>query len=283
LQKDEAGNQGIHTTLVASRQSILPFESVSVMLLLVNETPEDKRVVTAWCSFLSIGKITANGTNWRGYRADNEPFLKPCVPTPKSLAPNESKDVLAHIDYEGTSGAHVFTNPGKYLLKGGTTDGAFVSDEIQITVRTPEGADAKAYEFLRTSYLHHFFGEYTVLKYRYDAKSVQDMEKFITDFDGSEYSYLARMGLAFMWVKGVDGKQDQSRAVELLTQVAERAGDPLASSAEYHLGRITYSGGASMLERQKKIVEANYYFQRVINGRPSPYFKYLAEEALHQP
>src|SRR5204863_6797250 len=133
------------------------------------------------------------------------------------------------------------------------------------------------------SNLHHFFGEYSINKYKYDQKTLDELEKFISDFDGSEYSYLARTGLAFMWLKGVEGKQDQAKAVELLTQVAERAGDPLASAAEYHLGRITYSGGRSMVERQQKIVEANYHFQRVLRGTPTLYFKYLAEQALHQP
>src|SRR5207247_4016474 len=78
IQKQEAGSKGIRTTIVVSRQSILPYESLSVMLLLRNETTEDKRVVATWCSFLSIGEITLDGMKWRDYRGDNEPFLKPC-------------------------------------------------------------------------------------------------------------------------------------------------------------------------------------------------------------
>jgi hypothetical protein len=279
-QKQEE-EKGISTTIVVSRQRVLPYEPVSVALLVRNETTADKRVVAAWCSFLHIGKKTPAGTKWRGYRADNEPLTKPCLSTAKDLLPGETKQMLAHIDYESPSGGHVFGQPGKYLLQGGTMDnGRFLSDEIEITVRVPEGIDARAYEFLRTSNLHHFFGEYTIHKYDFNLKTIGELEKFIIDFDGSEYSYLARMGLAFMWLKGVEGKQDQSRAMELLTQVAERAGDPLASSAEYHLGRIEYSGGTSMPERQQKIVKANYHFRRVLNGTPSPYFRYLAEEAL---
>ena len=49
------------------------------------------------------------------------------------------------------------------------------------------------------------------------------------------------MGLAFMWLRGVEGKQDQSRAIELLSQIADHAGDSLSSAAEYHLGRILYN------------------------------------------
>jgi predicted negative regulator of RcsB-dependent stress response len=100
------------------------------------------------------------------------------------------------------------------------------------------------------------------------------MEKFIADFDGSEYSHLARMGLAFVWLRGVEGKRDQARAIELLAQVANQAGDSLSSAAEYHLGTI--------LERQKETVQANYHFQRVLGGTPPLYFKYLAEEALRE-
>ena len=43
--------QSIRTTLAASRQSILPYESLSVLL------------------FLHIGETTPAGTKWRGYRA----------------------------------------------------------------------------------------------------------------------------------------------------------------------------------------------------------------------
>ena len=63
-------------------------------------------------------------------------------------------------------------------------NGRFLSDETKITVRMPEGIDARAYEFSQTSGLHHFFGEYTIHKYKYDQKTVQDLEKFIADFDG---------------------------------------------------------------------------------------------------
>jgi len=280
--QQDAGRKGIRTTIVVSRQNILPYESLSVMVVLRNEAPGEQAVKASWCSFLNIGEITPNGKKWRDYLAYDEPAAQPCVSTEKTLAPGESKMLRAHIDYEA-SGEHVFARPGDYLLRGGTTDGSFVSDELKISVRTPTGVDAKAYAFLRNSNLHHFFGEYSINKYKYDQKTLDELEKFISDFDGSEYSYLARTGLAFMWLKGVEGKQDQAKAVELLTQVAERAGDPLASAAEYHLGRITYSGGRSMVERQQKIVEANYHFQRVLNGTPSLYFKYLAEQALHQP
>ncbi len=275
-QKQEAGSKGIRTNIVVSRQSVLPYESLSVMLLLRNEITEDRRVVASWCAFLSIGEITPGGSKWRRYRGDNEPLLKPCVPSAKNLVPKKIENIRAHIDYEAPSGEHVFAHPGEYLLKGGTTDsnGSFVSDEIKITVRMPEGIDARAYEFLRTSDIHHFFGEYTIHKYKYDQKTVQDMEKFIADFDGSEYSHLARMGLAFMWLRGVEGKQDQARAIELLTQVADQAGGPLSSAAEYYLGTI--------LERQKETVEANYHFQRVLTGTPPMYFKYLAQDALRQ-
>lgn len=279
-QKQGEGSKAIRTTIIVSRQSVLPYESLSVQVLLTNQTTEAKRIVASWCSFLNIGVMSPQGIKWRDYRRDNEPVALPCLSNAKTLGPDETKNLPAHIDYEAPSGDHVFARPGQYLLKGGTTDGRFVSDEIQITVRPPEGVDARAYEFLLTSYLHHFFGEYTVLKYRYDAKTVQDMENFIADFDGSEYSYLARMGLAFMWLRGVEGKQDQARAIELLTQVANQASDPLSSAAEYHLGRIQFSGGTSMLERQKKIIQANYHFQRVLSGSPSPYFRYLAEAAL---
>ena len=82
------------------------------MLLLVrNETREEKRVMASWCPFLNIGETSAADTQWRSYRADNEPFQKPCVPSTTNLAPNESKSLGAHIDYEAPSGQHVFVRP----------------------------------------------------------------------------------------------------------------------------------------------------------------------------
>jgi hypothetical protein len=36
-----------------------------------------------------------------------------------------------------------------------------------------------------------------------------------------------------------------------------------------------------MPERQKKIVKANYHFQRVLNGTPSPYFKSRDQSSFH--
>src|SRR5213593_2938799 len=103
-QKQGTGSEGIRTTIVVSRQSVLPYESLSVALLLRNETTENKRVVASWCSFLHIGETTPAGTKWRGYRADNEPVTKPCIPTAKQFAPGETKKMLAHIDYESPSG-----------------------------------------------------------------------------------------------------------------------------------------------------------------------------------
>jgi len=48
-QKQEAGSEGIRTSIVVSRQSVLPYESLSVMVLLHNETVENKRLVASWC------------------------------------------------------------------------------------------------------------------------------------------------------------------------------------------------------------------------------------------
>src|ERR1041384_2862294 len=136
-----AGNDGITVSLAVSRQSVLPYESLSVMLLLRNDATEQKRLTVAWCSYLTIGEARGAGIQWRGYQGDNEPLPKPCLATAEDLAPNESKKLLTHIDYEASRSEHVFAEPGKYFLKGGTTDGKFVSDEIEITVRKPEGID----------------------------------------------------------------------------------------------------------------------------------------------
>ena len=276
-QKQNSSTDGIRTSLVVSRTAILPYESPSIILLLRNESPEDKRVVAAWCSFVTIGETTTDGIKWHGYHGDNETSSKPCIATPKTLAPSESEVMRNHIDFESPSGQHVFAHPGEYFLKGGTTDANsnFTSEAVKITVRRPQGIDAKAYAFLQAGDLPYFLGEYTIEKYNYNAKTVEDLEKFIASFDGSEYSYLARMGLAFMWLRGVDGKQDKVRARELFGQVANCPDAALAAAAEYHLGIVLYDPHSPL-----GLTQANNHLQRVVAGNAPPYYKYLAEEAL---
>src|SRR5205823_232691 len=121
-QKQGTESKGIRTTMVVSRQSVLPYESLSVALLVRNETTEDKRVVASWRSFLSIGAVTAQGTKWRNYLADNEPTALPPVPSSRDFAPGEVKKEPAHIDYEAPSGEHVFAHPGRYVLQGTASD-----------------------------------------------------------------------------------------------------------------------------------------------------------------
>jgi len=77
----------------------------------------------------------------------------------------------------------------------------------------------------------------------------------------------------FMWLRGVEGKQDQAKAINLLSQVADHATGALSSAAEYHLGRVLYSS-------DHKVSQANHHFQRVLAGTAPTDFKYLAEEAL---
>lgn len=271
--KQETPADGITTTMVVSRQEVLPFEPVAVLLLLRNETAKSKRVIASWRSILSIGEETENGIRWRGFRADNEPFAKPPAATAKDFSPGQVRGVRGHVDYEAPSGVHLFARPGRYLLKGvASANGQFGSEPIAIVVLNPEGANAPAYQYLKSSKIHQCFGEYTIPRYTCQSAAVRELEQFIADFDGSDYSHIARTGLAMMWLRGVEGKQDFARAQELLTEVSQRARAPLSYEAEYYLGVIA--------TQQKETARARVQFQKVAQGQPTLYFKFLAEESL---
>ena len=140
-------------------------------------------------------------------------------------------------------------------------------------MREPAGPDAKAYEFLKTSNLHRYFGEGGVAKYPRTRRHALALEQFIRSFDGSEYAALARVGLALMWMKGVDQKTDEAKAAELLTKAAQTAKEP--SRAYYHLGMLRL--------RQGDEARAKEAFQAASKVRPDGYYGFLAAQMLAPP
>ncbi len=193
-------DEGIRCTISVSNQKVLPFESLRVMITLRNETGELKRVVAPWATFLFVGEGNAEGVTWKQYTPDQEPIQEPPAPSAISFKPGESKTWVAHLDYEHP-GRHVFARPGKFKIKAHI--GVFECDPVDVIVQDPQGIDAEAYEFLQKSDIHKFFSENTVRKYPYDRSTIQSLEKFIADFDGSQYSYFAQFGLGLLRMHGV--------------------------------------------------------------------------------
>ena len=263
-------SDGISVGIAVSNQHPLPFESIGVLVSLQNETNETKKVVASWRVALDIADVQGQ---WRLYVPHFEPVAKPPAPSAKIFAPGETKAMFSHLDYEEPKGQHIFARPGRYKVKAAASyDARFLSDEIEITVEEPQGIDAKAYEFLQKSDLPRYFSEHTVYKYPRTGRNVRALERFIATFDGSEYSYHARLGLALMWMQGVDNRLDLFRAKELLMQVTQKAKDPLTSRANYYLGTI--------LQKRGDNVRAREAFQAVLKGNPDPYFRLLAEQEL---
>lgn len=271
---------GIRCTISVSKQNILPYESIGVLIRLQNETGEPKRPVAAWTARLAIGVIAPEGVTWRGYIPDREPLPSPPIASAILLGPGESKTWMAHLDYEYPGGRHVFARPGGYQIKGrlgykvkGRQGGYFDCEAMAITVQQPQGIDAVAYEFLNKSDLPKFFSDHTVRKYPYDLRTIQSLEEIIVNFQGSRYSDLARLGVALMWMHVDGGRGDLARARALLTDLSKTAEPYMATQTYYYLGLVAKKLGEVDTPRQ--------YYRIIVEGKSDPYFRYLAEQFLN--
>lgn len=262
--------EGIRCTISLSNQRVLPFKSGGVLVTLSNTTDEGKRVVASWQLFLYVGEVTAKGAAFQQYTPDREPIPKPPLPSAILVKPGESETWTAHLDFEALSGRHVFAKPGRYQIKA--SFGPFRSDAVDAIIEVPRGIDAKAYQFLQQNDLPKYFSERTVRKYPYDHNTVQSMEQFIKAYQGSSYSSMARLGLALMWIRGVEGKVDLQKSVDLLTQVSTKSREPISSQAKYYLGMA--------FQKQGKSDRARDNYQQILEDGRDPYFGYLAETAL---
>lgn len=266
----------ISTRLVVSNEHPLPFEPLEVRISLRNETAEPQRVVAAWHGSIEVAEVTGEKVVWHRYVAHNEPVASPPLPKEKLFAAGEVRDLYWRVDYEAPSGRHVFARPGRYRLRAAASyDTRFVSNEVEVVVREPGGSDARAYESLKSGNVHRYFGEGGVAKYPRTRRHALALEQFVKSFDGSEYADLARVGLALMWMKGVDGKTDEAKAADLLTRAARTAKDPSAARAYYHLGMLRL--------RQGDEARAREAFRAASKARPDGYYGFLAAQMLAPP
>jgi hypothetical protein len=272
----------------------LPFESIGVLVIVSNPSDQGLSEFGSWDPFLFSAQATSP-INWKQYTPEAEPMILPSLPSTLTLSPGESRVWVRHLDYE-SGGEHVFKDPGAKLiraaiggfhvkptqlhltykelidrLKSVRIGDEIYSEPVQIMVKSPEGPDRDAYEFLRSSNLHRYFSEHTVWKYRYTQETAQQLETFISRFHGSRYAHLARLGLALMWVQGIEGKKDSERAVSLLQQVARSADETLTAQAHYYLGKAA--------EEQGNLEDAQTYYSRALSLKRDPYFQHLAEQA----
>jgi tetratricopeptide (TPR) repeat protein len=256
--------------LEVSNQSPLPFESIGVLALVSNESGERVTEVRSWDTFMYWSDRTEPPLGWTQYVPDHEPMVAPATPKPLTLNPGESRAWARHLDYQSGRG-HVLKSPGLNLLRAQI--GEVDSEPIQIRIKEPQGIDREAYEFLKGSNLHRCFSERTVRKYlnTFTQDTARQLEEFSTRFAGSRYAQLARLGLALMWMEGVEGKKDLEQAVSLLQSVTSRANDDLAARAYYYLGRIA--------EEQGGMIDADHHYVQALSLKIDPYFRHQAEQA----
>jgi len=261
-----ANQGGIVCTVEVVPAEILPFEPVQIVVTLANPNPEPQTVRAVWSL---IRYVRRNDEEWTEYIPDQEPVRRPAQPQERVFGPNSVTRFLTQLDY-AHPGRHVFSEPGVYSVR--VLIGPFESAPAQVRVLAPDGINAVAHDTLRTSPVGKTFSAWTQRKYPPDTKAIESLLEFLERFAESRYAHLARLGLAVAWSNGVEGKVDLKTAKKLLREVSERAPEPLASRAVYHLAEIA--------ERENQIVEARQLYQRVVATRANAYYQELAAQKL---
>jgi hypothetical protein len=166
-------------------------------------------------------------------------------------------------------GRHVFPKPGVYQVRASISQ--VESAPVQITVRQPDGANAAAYDKLRSTGLAKDLSEGTVRAAAFNAKTIASLEKFVSEFPASYYADLARLRLAQMWIRGGGHTVALDKAKGLLVGLAGKA-QPIAYRANYDLARIAQLEG--------KDAEATKLYKKILAASPDPYYHYLTEQAI---
>jgi len=276
-----------------SRFSILPYESLGVLVTVTNDSLDKIVATNSWGPGLRVAPETKADVTWIEYHGDLEPLIRPTPAEPREFAAGDRMVYTIWLYYQG--GRHVFAAPGNYQLSASV--GGIQSAPVTITVQQPTGFDSGAFEFLRDSdkhFLPRYFSEWTVDRfhlsdvgkitaagqrlardpnypYAYDSAVPAALESFVSGYDGSRYADLARLGLAAIWMRGVEGKPDLAKAKKLLTQLAARTGQPVAYEANYSLGKLNELSNDSLL--------AARYYDRALTLGADAVFRSLVERS----
>jgi hypothetical protein len=274
-QRSSEGKTGLSCTMIPVKTEVLPFETIEFMFTVRNETDTPNRVNLTFDPWILYparkSKVDGGqgsnegGIGWKAYRGDTE-WTCQLFSQKFSLAPGEVRTTFELLEYEKHE--HKLAFPGRYLFKG-RVDGWLACNEVQITVRGLEGVDERAYEYLQQHPLHFFFHSQTMV--RYDKVTVEMMKQFIARFQGSQYAEMAQLGLALMWMKGVEGKKDLEQARSLLQEVVKSSDEARAARAYYYLGQLA--------EEQGELMDAHQYYSYALSLKVDPYIEYVAKEA----
>ena len=161
----------ISVSISMEQGPIFPYEPFGVAVIVENQSVNDvERTASTWTTL----RIRKDGyDDWQVYMPYG--FLAtPMPPQKRILHPGERyQDVcLIHVN---STGGHVFSNPGTFIIQAGTPFGE--SDPVKISVQLPE-SEVAASAAVGEKQLFMFFSEYTTkaLRYRpgYDASNAID-------------------------------------------------------------------------------------------------------------
>ncbi len=264
--------ENVKTIVRLSDTKILPFESVSLLIETRNETSQFQEITAQWVILLYTGKVESKEIKWKKYNfyeggtilEDDPPFSSKRVFNPDSV----KIEGVFTIDLNET-GQHIFAVPGKYAVSASY---GITSDPEYIDVISPTGADANAYDYILKHRLYKFLSENNMTKIHYDRKTEKELAKFAKRFGSSKYAQLAKISIALMNLKGIEGKSDLPKAIEILDKLENDSKEPLRSRAEYYKGIAFYKSGE--FEAAKK------HFKNVFEKTSDPYLKYISEKAI---
>jgi hypothetical protein len=253
---------------------VLPFETLEFVFTVRNRTGEVRRVEADFRPLIlhpARGRalsdpqvLEADGTKWEVCETGTSLLMPPSLHV-VTLAPGEAITRIRVLASE--NGEHKLARPGRYQFKGMIDK--LVSETVEIVVREPDGIERAAYEYLQKFPLHRYFSEWT--RPSSDLDGVEGLEQFISRFQGSQYADMAKLGLAQMWMKGVEGKKDLELAQSLLVEVTSSSDQARAARVNYYLGQIAEEGG--------ELIDAQQYYNQALTMKADPYVEFVVKEA----
>ena len=268
IDPGSAPSAGVRCWTESSATEVLPFETLLAAIYLMNESDQPRTVTEEWDVFQFV--LGENGKRTYYYPA-GEPISPPSPVHSIVLNPREVKTWITYFDFDFHPVKHVFTHPG--IVRVATSLGSTRCGSMTISVAQPQGQDARAYDFLKQTDLVHYLANRAPDRwYQYNYQTVARLEAFIQQFPDSRYKDYAELNLALMWKQGVEGKVDLAKATDLLTDLSKHGHDAMPARALYYLGEVAQQEG--------DVVRAKSYYQRAIEGKPDPYFRYIGEDKV---
>lgn len=259
--------------LTISETSILPFEAVSFLLELRNESAELHKITGIPLTFIEYRKVGAGKINWIVYEKYSHGISTisdpPLQPTTMFFAPNSVYERGIHTIDIGETGRQVFSSPGKYAIRASY---GIVGKPVNITVNKPVGANAAAYEFIRRHGLYRFLNEDGLTVFSFNRNAKRRFDRLIARYPHSRYAQLSRIAVSLMLIKGFLGKPDVAEAKRILRKVEMSGDGGVSARAKYYKGVACYRLGE--LEAAKKL------FQEVGEQNANPYLKYLSKRIV---